>query len=751
MYSTIGKRVPRIEGEAKVTGQSSYVDDISLPMMLCGRILRSPHPHARILDIDTSRAEKLKGVKAVITSKDTKGRKYGVYARYADQLVLAREKVRYIGDEVAAVAAVDQDVAEEALDLIKVEYQLLPAVFDAEEAMGPEAPLIHEVERNICVKTAMDFGDADRGFRESDYIREDTFETGRQAHCQMEPHAVVASFDASGRLSVWTPNMSPFVKRRVLSNILDIPEHNVRICKTYVGGAFGGKSEVFPLDACAALLSMKTGRPVKIAYTRDEVFMTTRHRHNMVIHLKTGVKRDGTIIAREARVIADKGAYASTGPIAIWLACSQLFRTYRAPNVRYQGFNVYTNKTPCGAMRGHGSIQMRFADDSQMDMIAEDLGIDAVELRLRNARQPGDIMPLKNVVTSCGLSECIRRAAHHSGWENKRKKMGANRGIGIGCTTGMTSFNTGHSFPSSAIVKFTEDGAATLLTGAVEDGQGTETMLAQIVAEELGLPVKDITVMSGDTENVASDVGAFTMAQTFVTGRAVKLAAADAKRQLFELAAPALQAGIEQLEVRDCRVCVAANPLKSLTFPQLIRAGFNQGITVVGKGHFHPDTEFNVATGEGKSSPTYSFCAQVAEVEVNVQTGEVKVIGQTMAHDCGYAINPMDVEAQLEGAIAVSQGFALSEEIQWADGQMLNPSFLAYRLPQSVDLPRIDTEIVETVDPDGPFGAKDVGEPAVHTGAPAIANAIYDAIGVRIKSLPITPAKILRALQRKAK
>ncbi len=750
-YATIGKRVPRIEGTSKATGQAQFTDDLVLPRMLFARILRSPLPHARILNVDTARALSLPGVRAVITGNDTGGRKYGVYARSADQSPLATDKVRYIGDEIAAVAAIDEETAEEALSLIKVDYEELRPVLDTEQALKHGAPRIHEVDNNIGGKTSVNVGDVERGFQESDYVREDRFKTTWQSHCQLEPHAALAQADSSGNIMVWTPNMSPFTKRHVLAQLLNLPDSKVRICKTYVGGAFGGKSEVFSLDYCAALLSIKTGRPVKITLTREEVFTTTRLRHPMTIEIKTGVKKDGTLMARDCKVISDTGAYSSTGIMAVYLCCDSLVKTYRVGNIRYEGLSVYTNKPVCGAMRGHGTIQMRFADESQLDMIAEHLGLDPVEIRLKNARQVGDILPNGSRVNSCGLGDCIKQAAEKAGWKEKFGKLPPNRGIGIACSTGRTFINVNPVSASAAFVKFNDDGKATLLTGAVENGQGTETMLAQITAEELGLPVEDIVVVSGDTDNTPVDVGSFLMAATFITGNAVKQAAADAKRQVFDFVAARLQASPSDLVAENRRIFLKHSPEKGMTYADAIRRSTVKGIPIIGKGYFSAKTEYlNVLTGEGRSSPTYSFCAQVSEVEVNPKTGQVKILQSVIADDCGVAINPMDVEGQAEGCLATSQGMALSEEVLWEDGQMLNPSFLDYGIPRAPEVPPVDMIIVESQDPEGPFGAKDAGEPPTHVGPAAIGNAIFNATGVRMTETPMTPDKILGAMEKKS-
>lgn len=756
-YSVVGKRLPRLEGISKATGEAFYADDLNLTGMLHGKILRSPVPHARILNIDASKALSLPGVKAIITGKDTLGKKYGVYTKTSDQQCLATEKVRYIGDEVAAVAAVDEDTAQEALNLIKVDYEELPAVFDPEEAIQPGAPLIHDTGSNRFGRTYLDYGNVEQGFKDSYYIREDRYVTGYQSHCPMEPHIAVASWDSSGKLTIWTPNMSPFAKRLQLAKTLGITQSNIRVCKSYVGGAFGGKAELFSLDFCSSLLSKKTGKPVKIRYTREEVFTNTRLRHPTIIEIRTGVKKDGTILARDARVLVDTGAYAGTGILAVYLTCSSFFKTYRVPNLRYEGYCSYTNKPPSGPQRAHGTIQARFAEEAQLDMIANELGVDPVEIRLRNARQKGDEYPNKSVITSCGLSDCIKRTAEAAGWKEKRgKKSGVlsqgnvARGIGIACTTGLTSLNINPFTPSAAFVKFNEDGRANLLTGAPENGQGTETMLAQICAEELGLGLEDIVVTAADTDVTPHDIGSYLMALTFVSGNAVKNAASDAKKQLLEIASGMLEAPVDKLEARNRRIYIKDRPERGLSFAEVVRQGLIKGEPVLGKGHYMPKTEYlNVATGEGKFCPTYTFSCQVTEVEVDKTTGQIVILNTTVAHDCGFAINPMDVEGQIHGSIATSQAYALTEDIALEKGKVLNPDYLNYGIPVSLDIGSIKPLIVESQDPEGPFGAKDVGETPTHVGPAAIANAIYDAVGVMIKDLPLTPDKILRALEEK--
>ncbi len=755
-YSVIGKRLPRVDGIVKATGEAKYTADMVLPGMLYGKILRSPHPHARILNIDISKAKKLPGVRAVITGKDTPGKKYGRYQDdrpdLLDEYALAMDKVRYIGDEVAAVAAIDEDTAEEALDLIDVEYEKLPAVFDPEEAMKPGAPRIHDhAEHNVALKLLRNFGDVEKGFKESDYIFEDTFTTQGQTHCFLEPHAVLASFDQSGKLTVWSSTQNPFPVRAQLARALGMPESRIRVIKPHLGGGFGGKVELLSHDVCSSLLSKKTGRPVKIVLTREEVFNATRQRHPMIMRLKTGVKSDGTLMAKECTNIADTGAYYGLGPTVMAVNFYVLTLIYRVPNISYEGSLVYTNKPVCGAQRGYGGPQIRFADDSQMDMIAEALAIDPVELRLKNAVQPGDITLIKARITSCGFKECLQKVAERTGWRDKRGKLPGNRGIGIagqGMVSGAKTYK--NPFSSGALVEPQEDGTVILFTGASDIGQGLNTVLSQIVAEELGVGIEDVRIVAADTEITPFDQGTSSSRATMFAGNAVRLAAADARRQLFEAVAEKLEANPEDLEARDRKIFVKGSPEKGISFSDAVLAShLEKKQPILGRGYYVPNVERPSPTGEGNISPSYSFSAYVAEVEVDTETGRVKVSRITTAHDCGFAINPMAVEGQIEGGIQMGIGHALSEGFFREEGQTLNPSFLNYGMATSLDMPEIKTIIVETIDPEGPFGAKEAGEGTMIPTNPAIANAVYDAIGVRIKDLPITPEKILKALEDK--
>jgi len=736
-----------VDGIVKVTGKADFAGDIVLPRMLQGKILRSPHPHAKILDIDTAKAERLVGVKAVAIGRDTGGYKFGRRG-VPDKNLLAVEKVRYVGDEVAAVAATDEDIAEEALDLIRVEYEELPAVFDPEEAMKAGSPRIHDyAENNINGRINFHFGDVEIGFREAFYVREDRFTTQTVAHSAIEPHTALANFETSGKLTIWISTQSPFIWCHQLAQAFSMPESMVRVINPYVGGGFGGKVDMMPFGYCAALLSKKAERPVRIALTREEVFCCTKQRHPMVIYLKTGVKRDGTIVATQCKVIGDGGAYATMGPIAVFLSGAFLIALYKLPNVKFEGFRVYTNKPERGAQRGHGNPQPRFAADSQLDMIAEHLGIDPVEIRLKNALQPGDSLPNKAKVVSCGLGQCIRAATEKVRWNEKRAKE--KEGIGMGCS----SFVSGVLVPpynfSGVITKLHPDGAVTVLAGISDIGQGSDTVISQVIAHELGIDLEDIRITSGDTELTPAHPGSFSNRGTLWASNAAKMAAEDCKRQLFSVASQMLEASPEDLEIKNKRIYVKGSPEKGVGLREVIQTSYmgKEGNPIIGKGYFRPNIDMiDFQTGAGKLTAAYSFDTQVAELKVDEDTGQVKVMRITVAHDAGFAINPLSVEGQIEGAISMGLGQALFEELSWTDGQAFNPSFLDYKLITSLDMPEVTSILIETSEPDLPIGAK-TSEGTVVSTLPAVANAVYHATGARIKELPITPEKIFGALE----
>lgn len=761
-YSVIGKSLPRLDGMEIVTGRAKYTDDAILPGMLYGKILRSEYAHARILNIETSKAERLPGVKGIITGKNTPMVKYGALGNLIiDEYPLAVDKVRYIGDEIAAVAAIDEDIAEEALDLIEVEYEELPAVFDPEEAMKPGAPQLHDhAEGNICGNHVVhNFGDVEKGFRESDYVREDRIVTQNISHCFLETRCALADFNSNGGLTIWAATQTAHLDCLGLSYILKIPASKIKVMRPFVGGGFGGKAEIVSCQICAALLSMKTGKPVKVVWSRKEQFILGRGRHKWIFELKTGVKKDGTLLAKKCRAIADAGAYNSHSFLVLLNNVGFFDIVYRVPNVRYEGDMVYTNNPPCGAMRSYENVQLRFADDSHMDMLARDLGIDTIDLYLKNASQPGDLTASRYKLDSNGLSQCIQEVRNNSGWKEKRGKLPFGRGIGfaVGDHTAGAKCSADDPDASSAIVKVNEDGTVNLLCAAADAGQGSRTICSQIVAEVLSISLSDVKVnYLIDTDIIPQDQGAYASRGTVQLGNATLAASTDAKRQIFEVVGDRLEVSIEDLEAKDGWIYAKGSPEKGMSFKDavsLCQTCKKVVLPLIGRGHFEPDTEpFDRKTGEGNMSIAYGFTVKVAEVEVDTETGRVKVLNVTSASDVGKALNPMFLEGQDEGAVAMGIGQALFEKLDIDKGKVLNPSFLDYKIPGTMDMPqKINSTWVETIDPHSPFGAKGIGEAVLVPMPAAIANAVYDAVGVRIKEFPIAPEKILEGLKKKGK
>ena len=751
-FSIIGQRAPRVDAGQIVMGEAQYTVDVALPGMLTGMVLRSPVPHARIRGIDTSRARALPGVMAVLTGKDTLGKKYGYRAETADECALATDKVRYVGEQVAAVAARDRDIAEEALSLIEVDYEVLPAVFDPREAMAPGAPLVHEATAgNVSFTPRFNWGNVEEGFAASDHIREDSFSTQPQIHCSMETHAAVAQF-VGGFLTVWSTTQGPYALRKDLALTLGIPEGRIRVVKPRMGGGFGGKREMFASDFCAALLAMKTARPVRIVYSRAEEFIATRHRHPMFITLKTGYKKDGTIMAKDCVVVADGGAYNSRGPAILSHAGASLASLYRVPHVRYMSYHVYTNNPVSGAFRGFGSLQARFAEESQLDMIAEELGMDPLELRLKNVVATGDTTIHGHKITSCGIRECLEKVAEVSGWREKRLLKKPGYGIGIACNEYVCAMRSFYEYDSSsAIVRPNEDGTVDFFTGASDIGQGSDTALAQIVAEELALPLEKIHVVAADTQTGAMDLGSYASRVTFVAGNAALRAAQDLKSQLFRHLSKCWTVEQDTLACCAGKITATGRPELSLTFAEAVCSILNkEGNFVIGRGFYDSPSEMlDYKTGCGNTSASYSYGAQVVEVEVDAKTGQTKVLRVVAASDCGRVINPLGLEGQAEGSIVCGLGMTLLEDRNTEEGKTLNPHFLGYQIPTAMEAPEMESFPIETIDPEGPFGAKGVSEGYQVPTAPAIVNAIYAATGIRFKELPITPERLWRALNKK--
>ncbi|NLW33918.1 MAG: molybdopterin-dependent oxidoreductase [Syntrophorhabdus aromaticivorans] len=749
-FLIVGRRVANVDAWEKVTGSAKYTVDMVLPNMLHGKILRSPHPHARIMGIDTHRAEELPGVKIVLTGKDTLGVKNGIWRSYrdlCDEEILCREKVRYVGDAVATLAATTKEIAEEALHLIDVEYEVLPAAFDPLDAMQAGMPEIHEgFERNLNVYRQIEWGDVDEAFKECDHIREDTFHCSSQAHACLEPHCAIASFSHDGKLTVWTSTQSNYYTQLLLSDMTGLREGDIKVIKPHVGGGFGGKLSLDSAQYCASLLSMKLKRPVKIVLSRPEEFAATKRRTPIHYQLKLGAMKDGRIVARKVRAITEGGAYTALGGTAIYLTGFFSSFPYKYDNYQYDGFRVYTNNETTSACRGFGAPQANFVSESQIDMMAEDLGIDPVQFRLKNAMTPNHVIPEQATILSCEIKQCLGAIDK---WIKSRGLLPPNHGIGISAYGFMSGgiFNwidTPYAF-AAAMVKINVDGKVDLFTGANEIGQGSNTTLCMICAEELGVRLEDITLHTGDTSTCPVDLGAWGSRQTLMSGNAVKMAAAEAKRQLLEVAFHQLKPNvIYDLDIKDRWVHLVERPYRRISYFDVVKDAVRgkEGNTIIGHGHYTPH-------GKGMVSPAYSFGVQAVEVSVDTETGKVDLIHIATAHECGQVINPIGLEGQVEGASIMAAGWVLTEDLQTRNGKILNDNFRDYKLLLACDVPEMSVIEVDSYEPEGPYGAKEAGEGLTIPGGAAIANAIYNAVGVRITDMPITPEKIIRALEGK--
>ncbi len=754
-FQVLGKPTPKKDAPQKAAGRAEYADDISMPGMLHGKLLRSPHPHARIVSIDVSRAMALPGVRAVITGRDFPGVRYGNLPQTRDYLPLAIDTVRYLGEEVAAVAAVDEDTAEEAIELIHVEYEVLAATFDPEEAMKPGAPQLHgQSPGNISAHTESHFGDVEAAFAQADYVREDFFETQPVKQGMLEPHACVGLWDSFGKATLWSCKMSPYAVWRQLAMGLDIKPGDIRVVQTYVGGGFsGGKQEAMPMDFCALLLAKKTGRPVKFVHTMEEVLIIGHMRHPMKIWLKTGTTRDGRILAQHVKLLANGGAYSSIGGFSIFLAGAMINLPYRVPNMKFEADRVYTNNGFCGALRGHTVVQMCFARDSQLEMIAAELRLDPLEIRRRKAIQDGDVTPNGFRVNTFAFDECITRVAEMSDWSNKKGKLPKYRGIGFGCGAHLSGARLmGHS-ASTAEMRMLEDGTVHLTTGSTDVGQGVETVMSMIAAEVLGVGVDDVHYLKVDSAATPLDPGTFGSRVTLFTGNAVKQAAEEIARQLAEVAAARMGVAAEDLEFRKHEIINRKDEKQRVSLKEIVRWGmFQQGRIFSGRGSYgYSEEKIDFRTGHGNLSPAYNPTACAVEVEVDPETGQVTVVGLWGADDSGTPLNPMAVKGQVIGAAVMSIGHALYENLIRIDGKVMNPSFRDYKMPLATDMPLLANfkhSNVITWEPEGPFGAKEAGQGAGTGVIAAIANAVFDATGVRLNRLPLTPERILFGIKR---
>jgi len=762
-HDIVGHNEPKVDAVKFVTGRPAFTDDIHIPGMLYGKILPSPHAHARIRSIDVSKARALPGVHAVLTYKDvprvphtTAGQAWPEPSPYDTYLL--DSKVRFVGDRVAAVAAESREIAEEALRRIQVEYEVLPPVLDMEHASDPDVPVIHDekdstgihdARHNVASVIHKQIGDVEQGFRESDLIFENEYRTPRQQHCSLEPHITITWLDEDKRLVIRTSTQIPFHVRRQVGMILQIPVQRIHVIKPRIGGGFGGKQEMLLEDICGAL-TLATNRPVKMEYTRHEEFFMARSRHAQVLRVKMGFRKDGTILANHMSVLASTGAYGSHSSTVQGNTGSKVLPLYRAPHLKFDCDIVYTNTPVSGAFRGYGCPQGFFAQESLIDEVAEKLRLDPIELRLKNLIRQGDTDELSaqlgegrkglpRLIRSCGMDECLARGSAAIGWKQKRsarrdKKSPFQRGIGVSCSMQGSSI-AGIDW-GSATVTLNEDGSYRVHTGCADVGAGADTVLSQIAAETLGVTLDKITLLSGDTDYTPFDVGAYASSTTIISGGAVKKAAEKARASFLEVAAPLMKVPVEKLACRNNLVIDLDDESHTMPIAEVARyATYKAKVQILeNASHFITD-----------SPPP--FCATFAEVEVDTETGKVRVLHLVNAVDCGVALNPNLAEGQVEGAAAQGIGYALHENMQLDEnGRMLNANFLDYKILSSKDMPKLTTILVPTEEPLGPYGAKSIGEIAINNPGPAIANAVYHAIGIRFRQLPIRSEDVLRAL-----
>lgn len=748
-FDIIGKTVKKRDGAEKATGRTRYLHDLELPRMAHGKILRSRYPHARIVGIDAVRARALHGVLAVLTGDDVEPQPFG-FAK--DQTALKRGKVRCIRDEVAAVAAETREIAEAALDLIDVECEELPAVFEPSAALVPGAPLVHEElgTNQHSLRYQFTHGDVDRAFAEAAAVVEDTYRLPFVTHACLGTMVAVADWDTAGNLTMWTTTQVPFLYQRDLAEALGITGDKVRVLQPPVGGNFGRGLDIYPIDVIAALLARRARRPVKIEFDRVEEFVACPGREPCAIRLRTAADRDGRLLARDAHVTIDNGAYTSWGSTTPYVMLSTVAGLYRVPNVRFDTTIVYTNNPYSGSMRGYGNPESTFAVESQMDDLADRLGMDRLELRRRNASKAGDVNPQGFVLTSFAMTECIDAAAEAIRKDAPTLRPGWKRGVGY---AGMFHVGGGariyRSDGCGAIVKLDDFGKVWLITGATEIGQGSETVLAMIVAETLGVPLERVDVINSDTSVRPWDVGTHASRTTFVGGNAARLAAEKVRAQLLEVAAAELEEPAEGLDIRGGWVFVKREPQRRLAYDAVARTGHYKGggHPLVAEAFYDPPTTMLDKDFQGNVSAAYTSAFQAVLLDVDPETGKVEVRKIASAHDVGRALNPGAAEGQVHGGIHMGLGYALSEKLVVEDGQIVTQTFMDYAILKAEDMPEIVVRLIETVDQEGPFGAKGLGESGVIPVAAAVRNAIKDAIGVRFAELPITPQRVRAALE----
>jgi 4-hydroxybenzoyl-CoA reductase subunit alpha len=756
----IGKALRKVDAVAKVTGTTKFADDLALPRMLYAKLLRSTQPHARILAIDTAKAQQLEGVQAVLTGKDFPI-PFGILPVSQDEHALCPDTVRFIGDPVAAVAATTEEAATAALDLIEVRYEPLRAIGSAEDAVAHPEPRIHEYgdSGNLHKLIHLEFGDVEEGFAAADLVREDLFFFEGNTHLPMEQHAALAEWSADGKVTVWSSTQTPHYVHRALAKVLELPAARIRVIATPNGGGFGGKSDPFSHEIVVAKLAMLTGRPVKITLTREEVFYCHRGRHPTLMWVKTGVTKDGAITGMHFRSLLDGGGYGSYGVASTYYTGALQTVTYKVPRYKFQGLRAFTNKPPCGPKRGHGTPQPRYALEVHLDKIAEQLGMDPAELRLNHLQPPNSLTANYLRVGSMGLGECIRKVVDGSGWKGKFRKLPPGKGVGFACSSYLSGAGLpiywNHMPHSGVQLKLDRSGGVTVFCGSTEIGQGSDSILASIVAEVLGVDPFEIRVVTADTDLTPVDLGSYSSRVTLMSGNAALQAAERAREIILPHVAKRLEVPGDRVVFADGRVFDTQDPGRGMSFAEAVQAAESVVGTVGTVGSYTPPRSAGRYRGAGVGpSPAYSYSACVAEVDVDPETGIVVVPTIWIAHDVGRCINAASAIGQVEGSVYMGLGEALMEEMAYRENRHVVhkiPSLLEYKSPTTLEMCDVITYIIEDPDPNGPYGAKEVGQGPLLPVMPAVANAVYDAVGVRVDEIPITPEKVLKALKKKGK
>ncbi|KUJ85449.1 4-hydroxybenzoyl-CoA reductase subunit alpha [Ruegeria marisrubri] len=750
----VGRPVPLVDGIEKVTGRAMYTADLDARDALVGRILRAPVSHGRILSIDTSRAEALDGVRAVLTGQDC-DKTYGVIPIAMNEYPMARDQVRYRGEPIAAVAAQDAVTAARALELIDVEIEKLPPCYTPAEARAPDAPQLHEGKPgNLEREVHHTFGDVAAGFQEAELVREETFDCAEVNHAQMEPHAALAEYDAErDRLTFHSVTQVPFYVHLMLARCLDMDSSRIRVVKPFVGGGFGARTETLNFEIITALLARKVGGKVMMQLSREESFLTHRGRPNTQVKLKIGMTNAGRITAVECEVVMSGGAYAGYGVVTILYAGALLHGIYDIGNVKYDGYRVYTNHPPCGAMRGHGTVDVRHSFETMLDRMARELGLDPFAVRRANLLKPPLFTANGLMVNSCGLGECLDRVEQASGWSERKGKLGKGRGLGMACShyvSGAAKPVHWTGEPHAVVsMKLDFDGGVTVLTGASDIGQGSSTIVALAAAEVLSIDLGRVRVVANDSTITPKDNGSYSSRVTFMVGNAAIEAAKALRGKLIDAAAGLLDTAPEDVECEGETFFVRGSSQSELSFHDVAIAALAKEGTITVKGTFSTPVEAQGGKHRGGavgSTMGFSYAAQVVEVSVDEATGQINIEKVWAALDCGYAINPLAVEGQIEGSVWMGMGQGLCEETHYINGLPAHSNLTDYRFPTIAESPPIDVQIVESIDPLGPFGAKEAGEGALSGFPPALVNAVADAIGLDVNFLPVTPDRLLEAL-----